>query len=800
MFSQTHAFLRVVLALGLVAYGGAITSAQPVREPLPLDVITSIQSNHPRSPVDLSPDGEWLAHTYGRAETVLRQTILFSASGVSFAEGNARMQAALTNTKTGQVIRLGGDKGSSWDAVWSPDGKRVAFYADDMGEASLWIWERSTGKADRFPGVIVRPFFGFEVVRWSADSQRILCKILPVGMTVAQANALVPDDEAPRRFSAAAPDQPSVFVLRAHMEDAKPEDQAKMRPNAGDRALADLAILDLDTRRVVTRVPRIRTTWYAFAPDQKHIAYADFAGWEPNTQQSIYDLVLYELATGHRRVLAERVRSDYGIDANWSPDGRRLAYITSGQLAKGELNIVRITQDGVSTITARDAASFDTEIEERAPLWSADGETIYAIGSDGKLWKVDASSGESAVAGDLPGHQMQILVNQPDRSTVWSTDGGRTIWALGRTRDREQAGIYRVDLSNRSIHPEFQEKKLYSASFSVDASDVTKSLVFVARDQRHPADLWQFSIPEKTAVQITRLNAHLDRYELGTTRLIEWETADGQKLRGALLLPPGYAANQRAPLVVWVYGGSNGSANINTFGLVGQGATFNMQVLATRGYAVLFPDAPVREGRVTEDLLRTVMPGVDAAIDQGYADPDRLAVMGQSFGAHNVLSLLVHTDRFKAAVISAAVGHPDLFSAYADMGFDGTATSTGYYERGQGRMGGTPWQYPDRYRENSPFFLFDRIQTPVLIGQGEKDGRLIASDAVFVGLQRLGKKVEYRIYENEGHVISGKANVLDFWNRRLEFLDEWLDVARNDRGQMIIEDGHAKGRSKTRTR
>ena len=76
-------------------------------------------------------------------------------------------------------------------------------------------------------------------------------------------------------------------------------------------------------------------------------------------------------------------------------------------------------------------------------------------------------------------------------------------------------------------------------------------------------------------------------------------------------------------------------------------------------------------------------------------------------------------------------------------------------------------------------------KTPLLIGQGEKDGRLIGSDAVFVGLQRLGKKVEYRIYENEGHVIARKANVLDFWKRRIEFLDEYLDITIDDRGQMI---------------
>jgi dipeptidyl aminopeptidase/acylaminoacyl peptidase len=75
------------------------------------------------------------------------------------------------------------------------------------------------------------------------------------------------------------------------------------------------------------------------------------------------------------------------------------------------------------------------------------------------------------------------------------------------------------------------------------------------------------------------------------------------------------------------------------------------------------------------------------------------------------------------------------------------------------------------------------IDTPLLIGQGDKDGRLISSDAVFVGLQRLGKKVEYRIYENEGHVIARNANVLDFWKRRIEFLDEYLDITRDDRAK-----------------
>ena len=793
MSNMTRALFLSVLACGV----DTGTFAQSLREPLPLEVAVSLRSHNSRSPVDLSPDGEWVAHTYGRDDTVPRQTSMFAATGVPFAEGNARMQAALTNMKTGEVIRLDGDKGSSWGAVWSPNGERVAFYSDDGGEAGLWVWEKATGKAERFPGVVVRPLFGFELVRWSADSQRVLCKILPAGMSVAEANALVPDSAAPRRFSPTPADTPSVFVLRANMDGAKTSDRPAAQSNSPmDRLLADLAILDLRTRRVVSRVERVRTTWYAWSPDQKRIAYTDAQGSEPNTQQSLYRLVVLDPGTANRRVLVDQFRSAYGIDVSWAPDSRRIAYVTSGQLGTGELHILDVTADLPRAITAQGVPSFNTSDGERPPLWSANSESIYAVGTDGKLWQVEAASGRGTVAGDLPGHQLQILVAQPDRTAVWSQDREQTIWAVGRTREGQEAGLYQISLESRAVRRAFGEMKIYSTSFNVDASDITGAIVFAARDERHPTDLWRFDSRQATVAQITRLNDHLDKYELGTTRLIEWDSVDGQKLRGALLLPPGYQDKQRLPLVVWVYGGMKGSASANTFGLVGEGPTFNMQVLATRGYAILWPDAPVREGRALSDLMTTVMPGVNAAIEQGYADPDRLAVMGQSYGAHSVVSLIVQTSRFKAAVVTAAVTHPDLFAAYTEMGSDGS-NEAGYYERGQGSMGGTPWQYPERYRDNSPLFSFDRIDTPLLIGQGEKDGRLISSDAVFVGLQRLGKKVEYRIYENEGHVIARKANVLDFWKRRIEFLDEHLDITRDDRGRLILQDGRAKGRART---
>jgi dipeptidyl aminopeptidase/acylaminoacyl peptidase len=766
------------LFLVLACLSSPNAAVQRLKEPLPLDVVTSVRAHNGRSPVNLSPDGEWVAHTYGLAETVARDTRWFAATGFPFAEGDARMQAVLTSTRTGEVVHLGGDKGSSWGPVWSPDGTRVAFYADDSGETSLWIWERATRRSERFPGIIVRPFFGFEVVRWSADSERILCKVLPVGMTAAQANSIAPDGEASNRFPAVTAGQASVLVLRANIDKQTSAGQIQSGKVSGtERLRADLAILDVRTRRVIARVERLRACWYAFAPDQNHVAYTDVSGAEANSQQTLFDLVVLDLTTGARRTIVSAFRSAYGIDLNWSPDSRRIAYVASGQTGKGEMHIVASLGQDLQSVTSDAASSFDISDGERPPLWSPKGDRLYAVGADGKLWMVEAAGGHASVAVELAGHEFSRLVNRAGGATVWSADAGRTLWAIGRSRDGGNAAVYEIDLQSRTARVAWQEPKSYSTSFSVDANEATGNILFAARDQRHPFDLWRFSIGRRAVMQVTRLNEDLDRYELGITRRIEW-TVDGQKRGGALLLPPGSREEQRLPLVVWVYGGDNGSEYVNTFGLTGAGATFNMQVLATRGYAVLYPDLPVREGQAASDVTSGVMAAVDAAVQQGYADPGRLAIMGQSYGALNVLSVLVRTNRFKAAVITACVIHPDLTAAFTEMTPTGEMAWTGYFEHGQGGMGGTPWQYPDRYRENSPLLQFDRIETPLLIGQGEKDGGLAASDAVFVALKRLGKSVEYRIYQNEGHVMTRTANVVDFWNRRLEFLDRYLNVSR----------------------
>jgi dipeptidyl aminopeptidase/acylaminoacyl peptidase len=110
------------------------------------------------------------------------------------------------------------------------------------------------------------------------------------------------------------------------------------------------------------------------------------------------------------------------------------------------------------------------------------------------------------------------------------------------------------------------------------------------------------------------------------------------------------------------------------------------------------------------------------------------------------------------------------------MRSDGAAFGIGWSETGQGLMGGTPWQYPDRYVENSPITHLDRVRTPLLIVHGADDETVPVwqSDAVFVGLRRLGREVEYRKYAGEGHVISSFENLADLWTSIIGWFDTHL--------------------------
>jgi dipeptidyl aminopeptidase/acylaminoacyl peptidase len=769
---HTRRLPPVILLLGLLAIQPA-ASADPPR-PLAVEDALAQLSFAYRIPIDVSPDGEWVAYTIQdprRRESAGQERYsLFSRTGVS-VEAQA-CDVWITRIATGETRNLTGGRGSSWGPVWSPNGRALAFYSDRDGEARLWIWSAASDRSRPVSAAVVRPLFVFEVPRWTPDGTRILTKVLPEGLTLEKAADLL-EGAGPGSTTHDAKDGVTAVVYRSSsistLGQAKPGAEPSAWMNA---SLADLALIDVEIGTVDRIVKQVRPRGYWISPNGSSVALTTLKGDE--SWEILFDLCVRSLKDGSTRVVAPGLSFEYGITVSWSPDGTRLAFLTGGMKAGGECFLVDASGGDPVSLTSGKHPDFSQSY--RPPLWDADGRSIYVVG-EGDLWKL--SVGERTCTRITQGGGPPIKdVLAAGHSRLWSPDAVGSAIVATRDEATKRVGYDRINLqSGRRARLLDEDKHYDSAIFSTRVTRDGTRILYLAEDSQHGADLWSAAPDFHDPRRVTRINRHLDNYAFGKSRVVHWRGIDGEALRGALLLPANYREGRRYPLVVEVYGGGTLSDDVNRFGLSGMGVD-NRQLLATRSIAVLAVDAPVRPGTPARDLLKAVMPGVDQVVNMGIADPDRLGVMGHSFGGYSTLALITQTSRFRAAVTRA--GPTDWVSAYGQMDKDGSALKAFYCEadKSQPGLGGPPWQYPQRYIENSPIFHLDRVRTPLLLIHGGVDTSVppSQSEEVFVGLSRLGREVTYVRYEGEGHYEAHwrHANAADYLTRALNFFERHL--------------------------
>jgi dipeptidyl aminopeptidase/acylaminoacyl peptidase len=777
----------------LCGWFALLCAAPASSSPLPIGGETSTV-DHTAARNALSPDGMWLAHTYTDGTPLdlqdARGAMQFTSTGVpplDFRIPHAR----LTQTSTGETIELARANVASWGPSWSPDGTRLAFFSDEGGEQGLWIWSAATRTAVRIPGVIPRPHLAGQIARWSPDGRQLLLTVLPEGMTVAEANARIALSRPGAKQNTGALTQPGPNVIVYHHperagDSATGEAAPPQYPIDLDRC--DLAILDLAGGQV-RRIHRdTRTPWFAWSPAGAHVAFTASRGIEnASTNQILFDLNVVDLDSGASRTLVSKIRFSGGAAVSWSPDGRRLGYCTGGRGGSRACFVVD-RAGGTATelgIHGHRLEAIAGSAADTAPLWAADGQSLFLTGQR-TVFQLPVDPALPAKRLQMPDREMTVVIASRSGITPWSSDGGRSIWIS--TRSDVGSGIVRWQPATGAHTVVFQDDLFHTFSNHVHAAPGAGRMLFLAEGPSVPQELFLFDTAARTKRMITRFHPAA-RHALGRARRLEWNGEEGVHHEAMLLLPPDHRDGQRHPLIVWLYPGDVGVEMFDhiaryRYALGWSAAVFDFHVAATRGYAILYPRVPLRPGRQAEDLTRIVLAAVDVAAARGFADPDRLAVWGHSYGAYAAQLLITQTDRFKAAVTTGNVMHPDLVSAY--LGDHPQSTSPGYFETGQGRLLAQPWQDRERYLRNSPAFHFDRVQTPLLMGQGTQDsagmGALAPANAIFVGLRRLDKTVELRVYEGEGHAITRRANVEDFWRRRLEFTAEHLGLTQNKDG------------------
>ena len=698
--------------------------------PFTLDDFFQLQEPTFRVPMHLSPDDRLLTLTIrSRGHGQLEPAQSFTPEGVPGEMVGSHV--LVVDTTTGQVQYPFGLDATSWGGVWSPDGRLLAAYVQDSGPPCPAVWSRVDGSCKQYRAAHVRPFFGFEVIRWTPDSAGLVTKLLATAKVGERTR------EAERRVDAPV----RVYAFDPHAQST--DGAATALPGWADGYICDLAWIDVASGDVQVLGHHWRLMGWEVAPHGRSVAVLRYTEAVEQLQQFYYDLAVAPLDGSEPKVVARRIPQQYGICLAWSPDGARIAYTTRERGQKPGIYVV--AADGSDAPLDLSAPDEDMELSgEEAPRWSADGRTILCPAKEGH-WEVAADgSSRRRIRPDV-GRDVLRWVQRPCASTSWGPDDDAYLYVVRNPVTKDE-GLARVDAESGEGSllielPKHQTNYLYGMEVAPDAT-----LYLLLQGGDHPSELWR--IAGREAERLLSLNSHLEGVALGQSRLVEYRTLDGRELRAAVLLPPGWREGERAPVLVEVYGGRMGSDVLHRFN--GGEAIVHPQLLAAGGYAVLYPDMPMVDRDPLRQLPGLLLPAVNRLVDLEMADPERVGVMGNSYGGYCTLGLLVQTDRFRAAVSNA--GFYDLIGAYVSMEPDGTSRWLGWAESGQGRMGGSLWERREAYIENSPLYYLDRVTTPVLLTCGSEDGVPPSqAEGVYTGLKRLGKRVELREYAGEGH-------------------------------------------------
>lgn len=725
-----------------------------------------------RVPIDISSDGNWIAYNTRNREAYEGGIgdSAYSKTGVMFEMVHATVW--VTNTRTGEHRNLTPNWGSSWAPRWSPDGTRLAFFSDQKGKPHLFIWNRETDDIQEFTSATVRTNLSFEVPKWTPDGRFVLVK------SVSSADV--------QTFDESVKDEPQIspktlqetsFVEVNESENGQLQGERQEIKDIERRV--DLIILDTKTNKTLSLMKGHEIASIDIAPNGEQVAVMVCLGYEtPTSLQLVYDLYVLplpvELSDASAMEIEPLVRKirlqDAGITVSWSADSKYVAWTTAGDLASGDAFIVDVETNIVRNLTE----SFNVNLgrDYQPPLWIGESEVLLCL-AEGEIWKVPLNSGKIQNLTKNFEFSVHDVFYQSEGYTSWAVDNAITIKVYDAKRKCHS--FYRFNLTDNTatlLRSEDKHRTTHTGRFYKDVAEKTGEFIYVVESNQEPPNIWMSDANFESPWQITDINPHLQTIDFGRSELIEWTLEDGETVKGILVLPSEASEKNPAPMIVNVYPGITPSTEINnTFALGKDVGSAHPGMFASRGYALLFPDFPIQKVEPYKQFSDVILPGVDAAILTKKVDAERVGVIGYSHGGYAVNVLITQTTRFKAAVAFASMSN--LISEY----LVNTGIGPGWYETGRGGMGGTLWEFPQRYIDGSPVFHLDQVETPLLLIHGDQDFvPFEQAREMFNGLARLGKKVVLLKYKESAHFLGSWSNekLADYWERVLNWFDKYL--------------------------
>lgn len=286
-----------------------------------------------------------------------------------------------------------------------------------------------------------------------------------------------------------------------------------------------------------------------------------------------------------------------------------------------------------------------------------------------------------------------------------------------------------------------------------------------------------------SAPAIVHTNDFLGEYAWGRSELIDYESDWGRRLQGALFYPANYEPGKKYPMIVYVY--ERLSQSVHDFVVPSERSPYNTSVFNAEGYFVLRPDIVFRNRLPGTSAVECIVPAVQAAIDTGMVDPDRVGLVGHSWGGYEASYVPTQTDIFAASVAGAPL--TNFFSMFGTVHWNQGLPETDHFETGQARMEVPYWQDMEAYVRESPIAHITELETPMMIFFGDKDGTVDWHQGVemYNYARRAGKFLVMLVYPGENHSAREKNNQVDYHHRVLQWFGHFLK--RDPAADWILE-------------
>jgi dipeptidyl aminopeptidase/acylaminoacyl peptidase len=480
----------------------------------------------------------------------------------------------------------------------------------------------------------------------------------------------------------------------------------------------------------------------------------------------VADYFLVDLENGQRTLLGKKQQEPM----RWSGDGRYAL-----QFDGKDWNTISVPGGKTVNLTAKLPVKFwneENDTPSTPPAYGTGGWTKddkYVLLYDHyDVWQVaaDGSSAENLTKGVGRKEHMEFryVKLETEEKTI---DPAKPLLLRAEDTVSHDSGYYTTKIDSREApHKLLMEAKDFNTPIKAKDADV---YVITAQTYTQFPDLLVTDGSFKELKKVSDANPQQTGLLWGTDEMVNFENVDGVPLQGILYKPENFDAAKKYPMIVYLY--EKLSQNINHFVDPKPMDSINISYYVSNGYLVFTPDIVYQTGYPGQSALKCVMAGVNAVAAKGFVDEKNIGIQGHSWGGYQIAYMVTQTNRFKAAEDGAPVAN--MISAYDGIRWGPGLPRQFQYEHTQSRIGGTPWEYPLRFIENSPIFMADKIQTPLLIIHNDADDAVPWYQGIefFLALRRLGKEAYMFTYNGEPHHLRRRPNQKDYAIRMAQFFD-----------------------------